>query len=238
MGHPLVKTPNLDSLARRGTTFLNAYTPSPMCVPARASLACGDYVHNIRHWDSATPYDGKRRSWMAQLRDQGVPVTSIGKLHFRSGEDDNGFTQECLPMHVVGGVGWAVGLLRENTPDYDSASELARDVGIGSSSYTNYDLDITRTTEEWIKSDQRKDQPWAAFVSLVSPHYPLTCPEAFYNLYNPATIDLPVGYGTHEKPSHSELENIARFFDYDRYFDEQKNARSKGCILWTDKFHG
>ncbi len=235
-GHPLVKTPNLDSLARRGTTFLNAYTPSPMCVPARASLACGDYVHNIRHWDSATPYDGKRRSWMAQLRDQGVPVTSIGKLHFRSGEDDNGFTQECLPMHVVGGVGWAVGLLRENTPDYDSASELARDVGIGSSSYTNYDLDITRTTEEWIKSDQRKDQSWAAFVSLVSPHYPLTCPEAFYNLYNPATIDLPVGYGTHEKPSHSELENIAVFFDYDRYFDEQKMREAKAAYYGLTSF--
>ena len=36
-------------------------------------------------------------------------------------------------MHAVGGVGWAVGLLRENAPDYDSASELVRDVGIGSS---------------------------------------------------------------------------------------------------------
>jgi len=173
---------------------------------------------------------------MAQLRDQGVPVTSIGKLHFRSGDDDNGFTQECLPMHVVGGVGWAVGLLRENTPDYDAASELASDVGIGSSSYTNYDLDITQTAEEWIRSDQRKDQPWAAFVSLVSPHYPLTCPEAFYNLYDPATMDLPVGYGTHVKPDHSELKNIANFFDYDRYFDEQKMREAKAAYYGLTSF--
>ncbi|MDD9978211.1 MAG: sulfatase-like hydrolase/transferase, partial [Boseongicola sp.] len=119
MGHPVVKTPNLDRLAARGTVFENAYTPSPMCVPTRAAVACGDHVHAIRHWDSATPYDGRIRSWMHHLRDAGVETTSIGKLHFRSGKDDNGFSEELLPMHVVGGVGWAVGLLRENPPAYD-----------------------------------------------------------------------------------------------------------------------
>ena len=59
LGHPQVKTPNLDALAARGTVFTDAYTPSPMCVPTRASIATGDHVHKIRHWDSATPYDGK-----------------------------------------------------------------------------------------------------------------------------------------------------------------------------------
>ncbi|MEM7461508.1 MAG: sulfatase-like hydrolase/transferase, partial [Pseudomonadota bacterium] len=40
-GHPIVKTPNLDALAARGTMFASAYTPSPMCVPTRAALATG-----------------------------------------------------------------------------------------------------------------------------------------------------------------------------------------------------
>jgi choline-sulfatase len=116
-GHPIVKTPNLDALAARGTLFTNAYTPSPMCVPTRASLACGDYVHKTGYWDSATPYDANIRSWMSHLKGQGVPVTSIGKLHFRSSQDDNGFTEELLAMHVVNGIGWPVGLLRENPPE-------------------------------------------------------------------------------------------------------------------------
>lgn len=107
-GHPIVKTPNLDALAARGTMFDAAYTPSPMCVPTRAALATGDWVHKTGHWDSATPYAGNPRSWMRQLRDAGKEVVSIGKLHFRSGHDDNGFTEEILPMHVVGGVGWAI----------------------------------------------------------------------------------------------------------------------------------
>ena len=38
-GHPHVLTPNLDGLCQSGVRFLNAYTPSPMCVPARAALA-------------------------------------------------------------------------------------------------------------------------------------------------------------------------------------------------------
>ena len=227
VGHHLVKTPNLDSLAARGTVFENAYTPSPMCVPTRASIATGDYVHKIGNWDSATPYCGKKRSWMRHLRDQGVDVTSIGKLHFRSSEDDNGFVEEILPMHVVGGVGWTIGLLREDTPKYDSSFELSADVGEGKSTYTDYDLAITDATIKWLKDKQRKDKTWAGFISLVSPHYPLTAPSKYYNIYDTSSIDLPIGYNDPSDPEHSELKNIANFFDYDKYFDEEKMRKAK-----------
>lgn len=110
----------------------------------RAAVATGLPVHQTGHWDSASPYAGTPVSWMHSLRTAGHEVVSIGKLHFRSAEDDNGFTDEILPMHVVGGVGWTVSLLRENLPDYSaSAAELAADVGVGPSSYTDYDLAIT-----------------------------------------------------------------------------------------------
>jgi choline-sulfatase len=233
-GHPMVQTPNLDRLAARGTHFTNAYTPSPMCVPARASLACGDYVHRTAYWDSATPYDGARRSWMRQLRDTGVPVTSIGKLHFRSGQDDNGFSNEILPMHVVDGIGWPIGLLRQNLPPYPQAAELAADVGMGTSTYTDYDLDITAAAESWLQ--HRDVQPWAAFVSLVSPHYPLTCPEEFYRLYNVNDIPLPVGYNEHTSPQHSELQNIAGFYCYNQYFDEKKTREAIAAYFGLTSF--
>jgi choline-sulfatase len=60
-GHPVVKTPNLDALCARGTHFTTAYTPSPICVPARAAFASGRYVHDIRLWDNAMPYIGTPR---------------------------------------------------------------------------------------------------------------------------------------------------------------------------------
>lgn len=235
-GHPIVKAPNLDGLAARGAHFINAYTPSPMCVPTRAAIATGDHVHRTGYWDSASPYDGRVRSWMRHLRDHGVETVSIGKLHFRSTEDDNGFSAEIMPMHVVGGVGWPVGLLRETPPIYENAAELAADIGAGSSTYTDYDLEITGAAENWLHEKAGSVEPWAAFVSLVSPHYPLTCPEEYYAMYDPAQIDLPVGYQQQFRPNHSELMNVASFFNYDRYFDEQKMREAKVAYYGLTSF--
>jgi len=214
MGHTIVTTPHLDALAARGTLFTNAYTASPMCVPTRAALATGHYVNRNGFWDSATPYDGSVRSWMHRVRDSGCEMVSIGKLHFRDGSDDNGFSREILPMHVVGGVGWAVGLLRKTPPEYDVAAELAADSGRGETSYTAYDRAITNAATEWISDPERLKQPWAAFVSLVSPHYPLSAPDAFYDAYAGTDFDLTPD----RLPDHPEVQNLANFFAYDRHF--------------------
>ena len=104
-GHPMIRTPNLDRLAASGVRFTDAYTNSPICVPARAALATGRYVHQIRFWDNAIAYDGSVPSWHHRVLDAGHEVVSIGKLHFRSADDDNGFTDEVMPLHVVDGIG-------------------------------------------------------------------------------------------------------------------------------------
>ena len=80
-GHPTIQTPNLDALAGRGVRFDAAYTNCPICVPARASLATGRYVHEIGYWDNAFPYDGRVRGWGHRLQAAGHRVDSIGKLH-------------------------------------------------------------------------------------------------------------------------------------------------------------
>ncbi|MDG2339634.1 MAG: sulfatase-like hydrolase/transferase, partial [Paracoccaceae bacterium] len=105
-GNNIVQTPNIDALARSGTRFDNAYTPSPICVPARASIATGKYVHETGNWGNAQPYHGKPKSWHHAVRDDGRDMPSIGKLHFRSTDDDNGFSKEINPLHVKDGKGW------------------------------------------------------------------------------------------------------------------------------------
>lgn len=54
-GHLLVQTPNLDRLAVQGTRLTPAYTPSPICVPARAVFVAGRHVHQAGLWDNAMP---------------------------------------------------------------------------------------------------------------------------------------------------------------------------------------
>ena len=73
-GHPTIRTPNLDRLAAGGVRFTDAYCNSPICVPSRAALATGRYVHDIRFWDNAIAYDGSVPSWHHRLRDAGPRV--------------------------------------------------------------------------------------------------------------------------------------------------------------------
>ena len=116
-GHPIVRTPNLDRIAANGTRFANAYCSSPLCCPSRASLATGLYPHQSGYWDNCLVYDGSRPSWATRVRAQGHTAVSVGKLHFRSTEDDNGFSREIAPMHIVDGIGGLVNLLRWSEED-------------------------------------------------------------------------------------------------------------------------
>ena len=216
-GHPVIKTPALDGLAARGTTFTCAYSPSPICIPARACLATGLQVHETRCWSSAEPYHGQHRSWMHDLRDAGHEVVSIGKLHFRSKDDDNGFCEELLPMYLTNnGKGWPQGLIRNPMPGFPEAAELARDVGPGETSYTHYDRNITELAREWI-SNADQNKPWTLFVSFISPHYPLTAPEEFFDLYR--DTDLPSPIGSSSSSEHPVLQEMRKFWDYEDYFD-------------------
>lgn len=183
--HPLVKTPNLDKLAARGIRFTNAYTPSPICVPARAAFASGRYVHDIRLWDNAMPYTGEPRGWGHALQDKGIRVESIGKLHYRDAEDPAGFDVEHIPMQVVGGHGMVWGSIRrEDERVRKDGRMLGPYIGPGESNYTRYDSAVvTRACEWFTDAAQRKEDPWCLYVGLVAPHFPLIVPQEYLDLY-------------------------------------------------------
>ena len=151
-GHPMIRTPNLDALAARGTRFTSAYTNCPICVPARASFATGRYVHETRCWDNAIAYGGEPASWGQRLREQGHYAASIGKLHYRESKPEaNGFDEEILPLHIVNGVGDLLGLIRDELPRRPGSLKLGPEAGPGESEYTRYDRSIADETVKWLQ---------------------------------------------------------------------------------------
>lgn len=52
--HPAMAnaTPNIDSLAERGTLFKNAYCSNPICCPSRANMLSGTYSRNCESWNN------------------------------------------------------------------------------------------------------------------------------------------------------------------------------------------
>jgi choline-sulfatase len=164
----MIRTPNLERLAATDVRFSDAYCNSPICVPSRASLATGRYVHRIRFWDNGIAYDGSLPSWHHRLRDAGHDVTAIGKLHFRSAEDDNGFTQEIMPLHIVDGVGDPLDWLRDPLPIRKAALRLANDAGRGNSSYQDYDDKITTAAVDWLKARRQRRPASRGYCSFRS----------------------------------------------------------------------
>ena len=226
-GHPFVWTPHLDALAARGARFSAAYTNCPICVPARAALATGRYPHETGAWDNAAPYDGAARSWHHALRDAGREVVSIGKLHFRGG-DDYGFTEELLPLHVVGGTGDLKSLLRRDPPPKGALDGLARDAGRGESTYSAYDARIATRACDWLRDRGTRDDPdapgFALFVSFVMPHFPLIAPDHAYDLYADLPLDSLAAGLDAPPPDHPALRRMRDFFSYEDHFDDETRA--------------
>ena len=199
-GHPLVKTPNLDRLAERGTRFTANYTTNPICVPARTSFATGRYTHDIGYWDNALAYDGKVRGWGHRLQDEGIRVESIGKLHYVNETDPTGFDRQQIPMHIMDGIGQVWGSVRDPLPESPPSPPGARPgggiigkAGPGESNYNRYDQNIGELTCEWLRDVAKTGdgKPWVLYAGFVAPHFPLIVPQEFFDLYPLADLEMP-----------------------------------------------
>ncbi len=211
-GNAVARTPNIDALAARGTRFVNAYCSTPICVPSRASFATGRYAFTIGAWDNASPYTGEQaRSWGHRLVAHGHHVTTVGKLHYRSADDDNGFPDERLPMHVLEGVGDLYGLLRAEMPIRPQSRHQVYEARAGESEYIRYDRAVARESARWLREEAgRYDTPWCLMASFVTPHFPLIVPVEYFNLYPAESLPMPVQWRPEEWPRHPVLEIMRR----------------------------
>ena len=208
-GHPLAHTPNLDALAGRGVRFDTAYCNFPICVPSRASLASGRYAHELGVWDNAAPYTGQRPSWGHRLTEQGHGVTTVGKLHFRRPDDDTGFPDQRIPMHVKEGVGDLYGSLRPDVPRQRNYLNTAANPRVGESEYMRYDAATTRQAIDWLAAEAREHQaPWCLWVSYTLPHSPFVASAEDIARYPLEDLELPVNFRSPDWPHHPHIEYI------------------------------
>ena len=219
-GHPVVQTPNIDRLAERGTTFNSAYTNCPICVPARASLATGRYVHQIGNWDNGFPYDGSTPSWHHRLREQGFRIDSVGKLHFKGQGSDHGFSQEVEPLHVVEGVGDILGCIRHNPPRRQKRVGVIN-AGPGDSTYLQYDRLNADNAIRWLQDHAGDDKPWVLFASFVCPHPPYIAPPALFERYAAQELPFPAQWQQADWPDHPAMTTMRHFFHLEEPFSEE-----------------
>lgn len=82
-GHPFVKTPNIDRIAREGAIFENAFCTTPLCSPSRASFLTGRWVrsHGVLDNTDHNELSHQLITWPRLLHDAGYETCYAGKWH-------------------------------------------------------------------------------------------------------------------------------------------------------------
>jgi len=100
-GHPHLKTPNIDRLAKNGVRFTRAYAQSPVCGPSRMSFYTGRYVRNHGSTFNNVPLRAGEMTMGDHLREAGMNAYLLGKTHMTA--DQKGFDRLDLSRSTTTG---------------------------------------------------------------------------------------------------------------------------------------
>ncbi|KAB1281838.1 Arylsulfatase K [Camelus dromedarius] len=84
-GSQVVKLPFINFMKAHGTSFLNAYTNSPICCPSRAAMWSGLFTHLTESWNNFKGLDPNYTTWMDVMEKYGYRTQKFGKLDYTSG---------------------------------------------------------------------------------------------------------------------------------------------------------
>jgi arylsulfatase A-like enzyme len=193
-GHPLAKTPNLDRLAARGTTFLNAHTQSPLCNPSRTSLMLSlrpttTGIYGLSPWFRNLEAWKDRVTLPQHFKAHGYRTYTSGKIYHGG---VGGPEKRAVEFDVWGPSG-GIGAKPEkkligptpmgNNPLMDWGVFPHRDEDKG-------DYQVASWTIEQLKNAS-KDQPFFIAAGFFLPHVPCYATQEWFDLYPDNDIVLP-----------------------------------------------
>ncbi|MCL2479267.1 MAG: sulfatase-like hydrolase/transferase, partial [Treponema sp.] len=207
LGNKQIITPNMDSLVRRGTSFLNAHIPcgtvGAVCMPSRAMLHSGRSLFRIDDVGQEIPVN--HTTLGEQLRNHGYNCFGTGKWHNGPKAFNRSFNNG--DNIFFGGMWdhWNVPMnFYDPTGEYDNVINVVVNHML-SNNITRINCDkfnpgkhsselLTDTALNFLQGSPQ--EPFFLYVAYLAPHDPRTMPEKFRNMYNPADIELPENFKT------------------------------------------
>lgn len=188
-GNAIIRTPNIDRLAREGMTFQNAFVVNSLCAPSRATIYTGMYSHTTGVLDNAHTtgeFNGKGQTIPKDipllsdlLRQAGYEVAMFGRANIN--------VEDRYWDYYLGFKGWLANynksVLRECIAGQWTAPKV----------YDGYVDDlVTERAIAWIK--QKHEKPTCTFVWFNAPHAPFYRPRRLLDLYNGVKIPKPATF--------------------------------------------
>jgi len=201
-GHPVVKTPNLDKLVDQGVRFDAAYSPCPLCAPARASLMTGKHISNNKVWDNAAPLASDQPTIAHYLSNAGYDTVTSGKLHYAGPDQLHGFRRRLTTDIYPASFSWLPTSKRDRDSRVLEQRQHANGYGlprVGVSKWTmflGYDKETQFRALEYLNSRHTRrgggnKEPFFLCASFHCPHDPFRVTQDLWDLYEGAEIDIP-----------------------------------------------
>jgi arylsulfatase len=247
-GNPVVRTPAMDSLCRGGTTFLRAYTPSPVCVPSRAALLTGLLPHRSGVVSNATPLVEGADTVAHTLRRVGYATCAIGKMHFTPVRADHGFDRMELSEEIP-----------ERLEDDDYLQDLVA-AGFGHVEephgvrhemyYTPQPSQLPeehhttawtgRRTVAYLQERAARKEPFFCFTSFIKPHPPFDPPSPWHRMYDPLDMPDPVREPGEALTHQQRLQNRGKWMPPDADLLRLRTMRAYyyACASFVDAWLG
>jgi arylsulfatase len=206
LGHPYVKTPNLDRLAARGAACTNAYSTCPVCVPARYTLMTGyepSQTSWLSNWAPAENVRERCGPYLAEtMAARGYRTWGLGKFHTEPRHEPLGFavqeySEELWESEKEFNEDDYVKWLHAQTSDYDHLEQVH---GERSDMYympQTRAMPARLTGEAWLAGraveelQKPADRPYFGFVSFVTPHPPIAPPVPYNRMFDPDKMPAP-----------------------------------------------
>lgn len=243
LGHPCIRTPALDALARDGVTFRNHYTQCAPCGPARASLLTGLYMMNHRVVQNGVPMDARHRSVADAARRAGYDPALVG---YTTTSPDPRTTSPEDPRYRFRGAtmaGWTpiapmdparrpyFNWLRQRGFDVPPKAEdiwlpaeghEAAGGATRAPSRVPQELSDTSWTTEHGLAYLRgvETQRWFLHLGYFRPHPPFIAPAPYNERYHPDETPPPVRAATREEEAaqHPLLDHYIRSIKQRKFF--------------------
>ena len=193
-GHPQVKTPQMDRLGARGTTFYNAHTQAPLCNPSRTSLLLGRRpsstgIYGLRPWFRDVETLRDIESLPQYFARHGYATYATGKIYhgrYGRGESDTEFQHLGPPAGVRARPEEKMVQTPQNHPLMDWGTFPHKDEDKGDWAVASWAVE---QLEGPLNGPQ--EQPFFLAAGFFLPHVPCYVTQEWYDMYPKDSVTLP-----------------------------------------------